>query len=103
MMRLYLAGSIFQPARMAAIDGHRRRARRFRLRHRTNANTQPLESASGTKQTLGGSRANRPGEAMNGAVERDRRITDELTRFLIRDNPDGRAADGRVPRSRRSA
>jgi hypothetical protein len=33
---------------------------------------------------------------MNGGVEPDRRITDELTRFLIRDNPDGRVADGRV-------
>jgi hypothetical protein len=33
---------------------------------------------------------------MNGGVERDRRITDELTRFLIRDNPDEHVADGRV-------
>jgi hypothetical protein len=33
---------------------------------------------------------------MNGGVERDRRITDELTRFLIRDNPDERVADGRL-------
>jgi hypothetical protein len=33
---------------------------------------------------------------MSGGVERDRRITDELTRFLIRDNPDRRVADGRV-------
>jgi hypothetical protein len=30
---------------------------------------------------------------MNGGVERDRRIADELTRFLIRDKPDGRVAD----------
>jgi hypothetical protein len=30
---------------------------------------------------------------MSGGVERDRRITDELTRFLIRDNPDRRVAD----------
>jgi hypothetical protein len=30
---------------------------------------------------------------MKGGVKHDRRITDELTRFLIHDNPDGRAAD----------
>jgi hypothetical protein len=30
---------------------------------------------------------------MKGGIEHDRGITDELTRFLIRDNPDGRMAD----------
>ena len=30
---------------------------------------------------------------MNGGVERDRRITEELTRYLIRDDPTRRAGD----------